>query len=155
MNCFTSFSNLLAHLFILTLSLFTIISCSSQKEAAETTSTSVKSSVQLVESFAQYRSASVNIETLDLHENTLYLNISYSGGCEDHEFILLGLKELSQEDPPKRKVQLYHNNNGDNCRELITQKLKLDISKFGLENGQAVILDIQGWKNPVTYYLKK
>ncbi|MEX1003011.1 MAG: hypothetical protein WDZ35_12910 [Crocinitomicaceae bacterium] len=133
-----------------------LIACKPKKDAGTTTSDKVTQSGVLVEDFEKYRdSAPVNLETLDLHENTLIMQISYSGGCEDHEFSLLGLKYTSGSNPVAREIQLYHNNNGDHCRELLEKKLRIDISAFALKNSEPVMLKIKGWKNPVLYTLAK
>ena len=71
------------------------------------------------------------INSVSLSESQeLEVNISYSGGCEDH-FIELFQDPLFCGTPPVYiSIKLSHNANGDMCEALITEDLCFDISSI-------------------------
>lgn len=105
----------------------------------------------LVDGFRVYEnSAPLNIENIALNGHLLTLQVSYSGGCEKHEFQLVGSTMLMKSLPPKRPILLYHDNNGDSCRELVKDTLTFDIRAFAYSNGEVHLL-LEGWENPIPY----
>ena len=48
--------------------------------------------------------------------DTLQLTVSYSGGCEEHEFKLVAWNYFLESNPVQAHVLLAHNANGDLCR---------------------------------------
>jgi hypothetical protein len=108
----------------------------------------------LVTDFAPYKdNANTAINTVSLEGNVLSMNVSYSGGCEEHEFTLLGSKMISKSLPPQRGITLYHQNNNDSCRELITEDLAFDISDFAYGEKEIVLI-LKDWKESISYTLK-
>ena len=83
-------------------------------------------------------------------DSTLTLNISYNGGCKDHDFQLIGSNFIQKSLPPIRNIMLIHNSNGDDCRELIEQELKFNISEFKYPNGD-IMLSLQGYKPKILF----
>jgi len=58
----------------------------------------------------------------------LHLSVSYSGGCEAHEFSLWATPELGElENLPVKELLLTHNGNGDACEALITEEIVLNL----------------------------
>lgn len=98
-------------------------------------------------------SNAVLIEDVVLKGNVIYISISYSGGCEDHFFDLMGNQNISKSLPPLRSVKLIHTGKTDSCRELITKTLEFDISNLAYkkETGSEIVLNIEGWKEAVRY----
>jgi len=108
----------------------------------------------LVTDFSAYKdNANTTINTVSLEENVLSMNVSYSGGCEEHEFTLLGSKMISKSLPPQRGITLYHKSNNDSCRELITEDLAFDISDFAYGDKEIVLI-LKDWKDRISYTLK-
>ncbi len=63
--------------------------------------------------------------------DTLTLNISYSGGCEEHEFELYMSPAVFMESfPVQANIYLRHNGNGDACEAYITEDISFNISKI-------------------------
>ncbi len=58
----------------------------------------------------------------------LRLNISHSGGCQDHEYELLQEPNFCGTPPVYTTIKLSHNSNGDLCEALITKDLCFDLS---------------------------
>lgn len=65
--------------------------------------------------FDPFRIVSANMEG-----DYLKLTVTYGGGCQNHYFVLVW-NQLSM--TPFDDVILYHDNHGDMCKALITQKL--------------------------------
>jgi len=84
----------------------------------------------------------------------LSVYVSYSGGCEDHEFTLHTNKMYMKSLPPKLGVFLKHNANGDACK-----MLKMDTLQFNMKDCQypsteedyTLILNMNNWKDPINY----
>ena len=62
---------------------------------------------------------------IKLNLNYLELDITYAGGCKEHDFKLIGSPEIKN---GVREVQLVHISKGDDCKALIKQKLIFSIS---------------------------
>jgi hypothetical protein len=136
----------------LTIPVFLIIalSCKTRQEASKQHKKDVPLAI-LADSFEDYeRSAGVEIRSAVIVENILTLDVAYSGGCADHEFILVGAKMIQKSLPPKRGIMLYHNNNGDTCREQIEKTLQFDITCFAYEKGE-IILVLKGYEPEISY----
>lgn len=106
---------------------------------------------ELVKDFESMgESANVNISNVNVEGNLMKLSISYSGGCEKHNFRLIGTEAIQKSLPPKRGIMLYHDSNNDSCREMKDENLIFDISAFAYPGGE-IILNLQGWENPISY----
>ncbi len=53
--------------------------------------------------------------------DTLTVNVSYTGGCETHEFTLIAAESFSGSDSVTIDISLAHNSNGDRCRKWLTE----------------------------------
>ena len=59
--------------------------------------------------------------------DTLTLNVSYSGGCEPHEFILVISESFVGTEPVELRVVLAHDANNDLCEAFLTEKYIFDL----------------------------
>ena len=142
----------------LTLSIGSLVmmSCKVAREKrSETKGSETKDSgdprAELVANFDAYRnSASCTILKVIIDGNTMILDVEYSGGCEEHEFKLLGSEMIQKSLPPKRGVMLWHDNKGDSCRSIVNEQLKFDISALAYTGGE-IILNLDGWATPISY----
>jgi hypothetical protein len=71
-----------------------------------------------------------NLISAKLVENDILSTVvSYSGGCEKHEFTLGAVIGFTNTDVnPQVKLVLGHENNGDTCRSLIRERIDFDLS---------------------------
>lgn len=139
----------LTFLFIATLSLL-LLSCGNQQEVTNDTIPAIPKAI-IVTDFKPYaNSAPYHIDAVNLVKNQLTINVTYSGGCEKHEFQLIGNRMISKSIPPQRSIQLYHNNNGDSCREQLTETLVFDISAFAYSD-QEISLILSGYREVIPY----
>jgi hypothetical protein len=140
---------------LLLISLISVISISCGNRDKETTSIDVVTKEGIVVTdYSEYRdNANTIINKVAVEGNVLKLNVSYSGGCAEHEFSLLGSKMISKSLPPQRGIMLYHKDNEDSCRELIDEDLAFDITKFAYLDSE-IILKLEGWSEGISYTLK-
>ena len=59
--------------------------------------------------------------------DTLTLNVSYSGGCERHDFTLVVADEFLESEPVQLRVVLAHNANKDACEAYPTEDYHFDL----------------------------
>ncbi len=137
--------------FVMLALVLTGMSCKSVREKKQDKNGGTVPSAILVENMDQYRNnADFSITAVSVEGNVMSIDVEYSGGCQEHEFKLLGMKAIQKSMPPKRGVFLYHNSNGDNCRSIVEEKLKFDISVLAYEGGE-IILNLDTWANPISY----
>lgn len=70
------------------------------------------------------------IDTAFIYGDFLQVNISYSGGCEDHIFNLVHEFLFCGTPPVHIPLYLTHNSNNDNCEAVLAQELCFDISNL-------------------------
>lgn len=68
------------------------------------------------------------INAATLRGDILTVNVSYSGGCETHEFTLVAEERFLESLPVQLRVSLSHNANGDRCEALITEDYHFDLT---------------------------
>lgn len=72
-------------------------------------------------------SAPHQISYADIINDYLVLQVSYSGGCEDHDFEVLSTGKYTATYPPEITVHVKHYDNGDVCRGIIDEKRYFDV----------------------------
>lgn len=147
------------HLFILlAISVFSV-SCANKKatgKESDPTPQAQKSmeshpKVQVVQGVTLEEGDAFSLQSAGVEGDVMTFVVSYSGGCEDHEFELLNNGMIMKSMPPQSNLVLKHNGNGDKCRALITDTLHFDLSPLqGLANG-TLILHINQSKDKFTY----
>lgn len=86
----------------------------------------------------------LTINEVSLDGVILTVVVQYSGGCEDHEFKLISNQRYMKSMPPQLPLYLEHEANDDNCRALIIQTLKFDVSKAKYSGSPSCRLLING-----------
>lgn len=61
-------------------------------------------------------------------DDTLNINVSYSGRCEDHQFTLVASDSFLESFPVQLPVSLAHNANGDTCETWLTEDYHFDLT---------------------------
>ena len=97
------------------------------------------------------------IDAIEIRGNIMYADVTYSGGCEAHDFEVVGSPEIAKSLPPIRGVKILHYANGDSCREVKKVKLEIYINELAYqqEAGSEIYFTIQGWKEKVLYVFQK
>jgi hypothetical protein len=80
----------------------------------------------------------------EIKGDMLVLEVQYGGGCQEHDFTMTTNMMWMKSMPPQLNLYLEHENHDDNCRALITQKLAFDLSACRYNNGNVVVLIING-----------
>lgn len=105
--------------------------------------------------FLQHRSGQtpepidmVEIESAELADEVLHVNVRYSGGCADHDFELVWSGTYLESNPPVAKMRLLHNGNHDVCDAYLPERLhfalpSLDPCVIRIENGQGGSADVR------------
>lgn len=98
----------------------------------------------------------VNITAAAIKGNTLTIDVSYSGGCQEHRFDLVGNEAIAKSLPPQRSIRLVHTGEPDACEALVRQTLSFDISNLAYkqEAGSEIILRLEGWDTDLRYIYK-
>ncbi|MFM7637845.1 MAG: hypothetical protein ACKO5W_08250 [Crocinitomicaceae bacterium] len=100
-------------------------------------------------------SDNINILNASIEGNIINLEVSYSGGCQPHEFNLVGSTMISKSLPPIRSVVLVHKSNNDMCEKQIIETLRFDIRDFAYnQNESEIFLSIKGVENRLLYRFK-
>lgn len=140
-------------------SLTLFFSCGTKKLVGNGEGQKLKTStVENVGTLGQFpeESTPITIDEAEIVGNQLVLKVTYGGGCQEHEFKLIGSEMISKSLPPIRAIKLIHNGNNDMCKALIMQTLKFDISAFAYkqEKGSEITLRLDGYKEPLQYIFK-
>ena len=121
--------------------LFSLVICKTKKEATANVVVHGHPLSIITTDFSEYQnSASVTITAVLIEKNVMKISVSYSGGCEKHEFKLVGSKLIQKSMPPKRGIMLFHNNNGDSCRSIVEEDLLFDISNLAYDGNEIMLL---------------
>lgn len=62
------------------------------------------------------------------------VNLSYSGGCKQHEFEIIWDGIVYTDDPCHMNLLLIHNSNNDNCEALITETISINLKELVGDN---------------------
>lgn len=93
------------------------------------------------------------IKSCEIKGNTMLMTITYRGGCDNHLFKVLGNPAIMKSLPPIRSVQVFHKDKGDECNDIITKDLIIDIHELAYiqEEGSVIYLTVDGWEDRLTY----
>jgi hypothetical protein len=93
------------------------------------------------------------ISSVTISGKNIEISISFSGGCNEHNFKLVGSEAISKSLPPQRSIVLIHQNNADTCKKLVEKKLIFNIEAFSYqkEKGSIINLNLSGWKERIEF----
>lgn len=141
---------------------FVLLGCGTQKEIEQVDETAInvdsKPEKDIITATLgeSKRSDAITINNVRIEGNLMYLIVEYSGGCEEHDFELIGSFAVAKSIPPQRGIQLYHNANGDNCRALITDTVIANIEALAAAptKGSEIFLNLEGYGKQLKYIYK-
>jgi hypothetical protein len=90
-------------------------------------------------------SFSINKMRVDESEDIVTFEVSYGGGCGEHQFQLYSTEGVLYSNPPGCLVYLSHDANGDYCEALITETISFSLRPFHNKSYDALILHIHGY----------
>lgn len=149
------------HLVFLALTMMVIAACGNKKE---TTASTVEAATEKpMEQETAFPSIIVDmknestvgdnysINSVEPMGDYLTINVSYSGGCETHDWKLMTNGAMMKSLPPQMNITLWHDNNGDNCRGLITEDLTFDLTKIQAGESGTIILHLRNHDPKIVY----
>jgi hypothetical protein len=99
----------------------------------------------------------ITINNIKLQKNILSFNVSYGGGCEDHDFQLISTSFMESY-PVQVNILLSHEDNDDPCDMWITETLLFNIfplresyQSLYHEEAGTIIMNIETWGEPIKY----
>jgi hypothetical protein len=71
----------------------------------------------------------LTVDSTWVQADSVYLQVSYRGGCREHRFLAYGRPVFQDTDPPTMSVFLHHSADGDDCDAPLTRRLGFDVSR--------------------------
>ena len=91
------------------------------------------------------------IQSAEIKDSVLTINLSYTGGCKDHNFELMFNGMYMKSLPRKASLYLKHKSNGDICKKLILLELKYNLSSILGEAKQAANFNLYSYPDVLKY----
>ena len=88
-------------------------------------------------------SAPFKLLNVNVREEILFVEVSYSGGCNEHVFELIWPEVITAVYPPDFKVTLNHKDNDDPCDAILTRTLEFPFSESGLNFSPQAISELR------------
>jgi len=84
----------------------------------------------------------INSVSINDNELKMYIEVSYSGGCQKHEFALVWPEVITFAYPPNFSIILNHDANEDNCEAWLTKTLIINLQEDVLRLSDQEIKDM-------------
>lgn len=68
------------------------------------------------------------LNSATITDDTLNISVSYSGGCENHQFTLVVSDTFLESSPVQLHASIAHNANGDTCEAYPTDNYRFDLT---------------------------
>jgi hypothetical protein len=128
--------------------------CAAKKKSAKNTSdkyTEVKEVIVDQNFNLPENNADFSIDEMKIDGDILLIDVSYSGGCKDHDFKAYFNGMYIKTSPMKAKVFIVHTNNDDNCRALIKQTLRFNLKPVRSGDRGMLIIMLNNTEKTLTY----
>jgi len=76
----------------------------------------------------QFGTDAYTLNSATITEDTLNTSVSYSGGCEEHQFTLVVSEAFLESFPVQLPVSIAHNANNDTCEAYPTENYRFDLT---------------------------
>jgi hypothetical protein len=88
----------------------------------------------------------VELRSASFDGSVLKVDVSYSGGCEEHAFTLYSADQMIAIYPPLVYVAIVHDARGDRCEAYISETIDVDMSTLieSLNSSFGMDLGVQG-----------
>ena len=96
-------------------------------------------------------------DSVKLKEDLFIFKVSYSGGCEEHEFVLISTSFM-ESNPVQVNIVLSHEDNDDPCEAWITEEMVFNLlplkkawqEQYNKISG-TIIINLEGWEKQIAY----
>ena len=86
---------------------------------------------------------------VDEQEDIVIFEVTYGGGCGEHQFQLYSTEGVLYSNPPGCIVYLSHNANNDYCEALVTETISFSLRPFHNKTYEALFLHIHGFNGEI------
>ena len=76
----------------------------------------------------QFGTDAYALNSATITDDTLNISVSYSGGCEEHQFTLVVSETFLESFPVQLPVSIAHDANNDTCEAYPTQNYRFDLT---------------------------
>jgi len=128
---------------------------STMTEGTEETASAEQPEVQMLSIDLEYSPRETDgfiINEVSIDGVILTVVVQYSGGCENHEFKMISNQRYMKSMPPQLPLYLEHQANNDNCRALVIQTLKFDVTKAKYSGSPSCRLLVNGSREHEVIY---
>jgi hypothetical protein len=87
-----------------------------------------RASVDFGVSIDRYSLDPYQIQEAKVEGDTLRVTVSHGGGCRKHEYGFVVYSGWMESHPVQVRAVILHNANGDNCKALLRNELRFDLS---------------------------
>lgn len=118
-----------------------------QEASAGNSESQVSASVELlpiVVSTTASGSDSFEMGKMRINGDTLFMEVTYGGGCKEHIFSGRHDGNIMKSLPPQLNVTIDHQANGDGCRSLLSRTLAFDLTNCKVGKTGSVVLIVNG-----------
>lgn len=144
---------------ILTIITLSIVSCHSRKatknkDAATEVATTPSEIIVDAEFQEPKENANFEISSASIENDILTLTVTYSGGCQEHEFKAYFNSIYLKSEPPKAGIFIHHINNDDLCKKLVTEELKFNLKTMrypGKDRDYKIMIGMNNYKGYLEY----
>jgi hypothetical protein len=84
--------------------------------------------------------APFDTESIEIEGDTLFVDVSYGGGCADHEFVAEWSGLFLESFPVQTGIQLYKRPVFDPCDAIVEETLRFDLRQIRVEAGLGPVL---------------
>lgn len=91
---------------------------------------------QIIWGQSAYQNASRDsyvINSYEINDDILKVEVSYGGGCAAHDFALIALPGFMESSPVAANVLLSHDANNDLCEAWLTEEVRFDLASLKQE----------------------
>lgn len=130
-----------------------LLACASKKESEKSAKNVKESKENIISANARTgefakENDPFTIDTAYIKGNQLFVDVTFGGGCKDHNFELIGSPMIAKSYPAQRAIQLVHSANGDNCKALVKKTVQVDVSTLtdNQKEGHVIHYNLDGYK---------
>jgi hypothetical protein len=115
---------------VVLLIMLSVVACKNRKTTTETSAAkNVKHKDVVVHDTYNLPkdNADFDVESASIKGDLLTMIVTYSGGCKEHVFTAHATKVYMKSMPPQIGLMIEHQNNGDDCRSIVTDTLMFNL----------------------------
>lgn len=116
--------------------------------------TKPEANIKLTAKFGMFDPSSpFDIQKITVKGNTMFVDISYPGGCGVHEFKAVGNLAIMKSMPPQRMMKIIHTAKSELCKSIVNKTLEIDITEMANDKtpGSVIYLLLEGWEERIEY----